>query len=137
MLEALKERFGERIESAQEADGELRLRTVPGLLVDLCRFCKENGLDYPADITAVDTGSELLLLYRLCSLTEKSQVVITVPVPRAGARAPSLCEVFRGAEWPEREVYDLFGVRFDGHPDLTRILLTDDWQGHPLLKQGK
>ncbi len=113
------------------------MRVAPGALVEVCRSCKEKGFTYLADITAVDTGRELVAVYRLGSVVEDSQVVVSVALPRAGATLPSICGVFRGAEWPEREVYDLFGVRFDGHPDLSRILLTDDWEGHPLLKQGR
>jgi NADH:ubiquinone oxidoreductase subunit C len=61
--------------------------------------------------------------------------VLSVEAARSGARLPTLSGVFGAAEWLEREIYDLFGVRFEGHPNLTRILLTDDWQGHPLLRQ--
>ncbi len=144
MLEALRERFGEAIEAAEEVGRELRLRVAAAALVSVCQYCKQHGFNYLIDITAVDTGSEpatspagkLRVVYRLGSLSQGSQVVIGVEVPRSGGRAPSVCGVYRGAEWAEREVYDMFGVRFDGHPDLTRILLTDDWKGHPLLKQG-
>jgi len=134
MLEALQERFGEAIHSAEQADRELRLRLAASSLVAVCQCCKEKGFSYLADITAVDTGAELRVVYRLVSLARGDHLVISVAVPRSGARLPSLCPVFAGANWPEREVYDLFGVRFEGHPDLRRLLLTDDWQGHPLLK---
>lgn len=134
MLDAVRSQFEEGIESAEEVGRELRLRVGPEMLVPLCRWLKEQRFGYPADITAVDTGGELRVVYRLISMTTGQHVVISVGLPRSGGRAPSLCGVYRGAEWPEREVYDLFGVRFDGHPDLRRILLTDDWEGHPLLK---
>jgi len=140
ILDELKAQFGEEIESAvwQEpfgsAQGELRLRLRPASLVAVCRLCKERGYSYLSDITAVDTGSEMRVVYRLVSLQDGGQVVISVGVPRTGGSLPSLTSVFQGANWTEREVYDLFGVRFQGHPDLRRILLTDDWEGHPMLK---
>ena len=134
MLEALQEQFGEEIGSAEQVGQELRLGVAANRLTDMARFCKEKGFAYPADITASDTGAEVRVVYRLVNLGTGEQIVLSVPVPRTGGRLPSLCAVFAGAEWPEREVYDLFGVRFDGHPDLRRILLTDDWEGHPLLK---
>jgi NADH-quinone oxidoreductase subunit C len=136
MIGDLKGQFGEDIESAEEVGRELRLRVRPAALVACCRFCKERGYRYPADITAVDTGSEMRVVYRLVSLESGEHVVISVGVPRTGGSLPSVTGVFKGADWPEREVYDLFGVRFIGHPDLRRILLTDDWQGFPLLKTG-
>jgi NADH-quinone oxidoreductase subunit C len=134
MLEALQSQFGEAITSAEQVGRELRLRVSANLIQDIARCCKEQGFTYAADITATDTGTELHVVYRLVRLETGEQIVIRAPVSRTGGRLPSLCGVFAGAEWPEREVYDLFGVRFDGHPDLRRILLTDDWEGHPLLK---
>jgi NADH-quinone oxidoreductase subunit C len=134
MLEAIRSVFGEAIQAAEEVGREVRLRMAAGALIKLAEFCKERGFRYPADITAVDTGAELRVVYRLISLETGQQVVVSVGAPRSGGRLPSLCGVFRGAEWPEREVYDMFGVRFDGHPDLRRILLTDEWEGYPLLK---
>jgi len=137
MLEALQSQFGEAIISAEQVGRELRLRVSANRIQDIARCCKEKGFAYPADITATDTGTELHVVYRLMRLETDEQIVISVPVSRTGGRLPSLCGVFAGAEWPEREVYDLFGVRFDGHPDLRRILLTDDWEGHPLLKTSR
>ena len=134
MQEEIAREFGSAVTASEQVGRELRLRVLPGALVKLVRFCKDRGFRYPADITAVDTGGELRVVYRLIALETGQQVVMSVYVPRSGGRVPSLCEVFKGAEWPEREVYDLFGVRFDGHPNLRRILLTDDWEGHPLLK---
>jgi NADH-quinone oxidoreductase subunit C len=134
MLELLRAQLGEALQSAEQVGEELRVRVSAQALVGVARLCKEQGYNYPCDITAVDTRSELLMIYRLLSLQSGQQVVVTVPLPRSGARVPTLCGVYGAAEWLEREVYDLFGIRFEGHPDLTRILLTDDWEGHPLLK---
>ena len=134
MLEALQREFGEAIESAEQVGRELRARVAAGQLVRVAHFAKEHGFEYPADITAVDTRAELRVVYRLISLETGQHLVISVGLPRSGGRLPSLVGLFQGAEWLEREVFDLFGVRFDGHPNLRRILLTDDWEGHPLLK---
>ena len=80
---------------------------------------KEPGLEVVAKVDNLDTGLALLMKTKL----------------GAGVSAcPSLVPVYRGADWMERECYDMFGIRFDGHPDLRRILLGDDWVGHPLLK---
>jgi len=136
MLEALTREFGEAIEASEQVDRELRLALPAASLVAACQFLKGKGYDYLHDVTAVDTGTELRLVYRLVQRAGASHVVIRVTARRAGAVIPSLAGVYRAAEWPEREVYDLFGVRFSGHPDLRRILLPEDWSGHPLLKEG-
>jgi len=80
---------------------------------------KEQGLEVVAKVDNVDTGLAILMKTKLGPGVSECQ---------------SLVPVFRGADWMERECYDMFGIRFDGHPDLRRILLGDDWVGHPLLK---
>jgi NADH-quinone oxidoreductase subunit C len=135
MIESLRADLGDAVESAEHVGRELRARVPARLLVEVARTCDAAGFSYPADITAVDTGSDLRIIYRLVSLNSGQHVVLSVGAARSGARLPTLSGVFGAAEWLEREIYDLFGVRFEGHPNLTRILLTDDWQGHPLLRQ--
>jgi len=70
----------------------------------------------------------------LMSVNDRSRVRVRLQVPAADPVVPSLFDVHPGTEAPEREVFDLFGIRFDGHPDLTRILMPEDWDGHPLRK---
>ena len=137
MIEQLRSQFGEVITSAEEVDREVRVYVLPHALLEVARFCDTHGYRYPADITAVDTGEALRMVYRLFSFSDGNYVVLNVILPRSGARVASLSGLFGAADWLEREVYDLFGVRFDGHPNLCRILLTDDWEGHPLLKASK
>lgn len=92
--------------------------------------------DYLAFVTAVDYPERggLELVYNLRSLTDHKNVILKVELPRENPEIASVAVVWPAAEWHEREIFDLFGVRFLGHPDLRRILLPEDWQGHPLLK---
>jgi NADH-quinone oxidoreductase subunit C len=86
------------------------------------------------DLTAVDhpeRGDRFELQVLVYSMAERGWVRLKA---RTAEAAPSLTAIFPGANWCEREVFDLFGVRFDGHPDLTRIMLPDDWEGHPLRR---
>jgi NADH-quinone oxidoreductase subunit C len=95
---------------------------------------KESGYTYFSFMTAVDNGSNLTLYYRLANLENNSEVWLVVENVPYGAEVPSLYDIFEGADWHERECYDLFGVRFSNHPNLKRILLPEDYEGHPLLK---
>jgi NADH-quinone oxidoreductase subunit C len=129
--------IGERFSSAQ-VQGEAPLSvSVP--LEDwaaLARFVKDTlGCRYFAFSTVVDWKDQgLEVVARVDNLDDKLSVVMKTRVAVGVSSCPSLVPVFRGADWMERESFDMFGVHFDGHPDLRRILLSDDWQGHPLLK---
>jgi NADH-quinone oxidoreductase subunit C len=86
-------------------------------------------------LTAVDWKDEgLEVVIRVENLDVPFNVTVRTRLPKDDSTCPSLAAVYRGANWMEREGFDMFGIRFDGHPDLRRILLPDDWQGHPLLK---
>jgi NADH-quinone oxidoreductase subunit C len=95
---------------------------------------KESGYTYFSFMTAVDNGSNLTLYYRLANLENNSEIWLVVENVPYGAEVPSLYDIFEGADWHERECYDLFGVKFSNHPNLKRILLPEDYEGHPLLK---
>lgn len=130
--ESLKPILAERFGLTPEGD---QLFVPPEKLLDLARFLKETqGFDYLSFITAVDYPTHIELVYRLENLDRRAAVTFKVKVEDKEGPVPSLVPVFKGADWMEREVFDLFGVRFDGHPDLRRILLPDDWEGHPLRK---
>jgi NADH-quinone oxidoreductase subunit C len=108
-------------------------------IVDVCRFLKtEPGLemDFLEDLTAVDWPKKNLIevVYHLASFTHRHAFKMKVETDRAAPSVPTVSVVWKGANWFEREVYDLFGVDFPGHPDLRRIMLPDDWTGHPLRK---
>ena len=95
-----------------------------------CRFCcfiDISGVDYPQREKRFD------VVYHLLSPYQNSRVRVKVATGEEAA-VPSATDVFPGANWYEREVFDLFGIRFAGHPDLRRILMPEDWEGHPLRK---
>jgi NADH-quinone oxidoreductase subunit C len=93
-------------------------------------FCSGvSGVHYPAD-----TGRELHAVYHLLSMTHNRRVRLEVSMPDADPHVPSLVAVYPTIDWHERETWDMFGIVFDGHPALTRILMPDDWPGHPQRK---
>ncbi|MEZ5321551.1 MAG: NADH-quinone oxidoreductase subunit C [Microthrixaceae bacterium] len=101
--------------------------------VDVC------GVDYLThpgrhDLPPGLEGERFEVVIGLLNHRERTRLRIRVQVPEHDCRVPSLCSVHPGAEAPEREAFDMFGIRFDGHPDMTRILMPDDWDGHPLRK---
>jgi NADH-quinone oxidoreductase subunit C len=115
--------------------------------LDLMTALKDDGYDMCADVTAVDylahggrplpdsvTAERFEVVVNLVSMTTRQRIRVRVQVPDADAMVPTLFHLWPGTESPEREVYDMFGIRFDGHPDLTRILMPEDWEGYPLRK---
>jgi NADH-quinone oxidoreductase subunit C len=95
---------------------------------------RDLGCAYFSWLSAVDWKDDLEVLCRVENLERGLVVLMRTRVPAAAPDCPSLTSVYRGADWMERECYDLLGVRFTGHPDLRRILLPQDWEGHPLRK---
>lgn len=103
------------------------LRDEPGLRFELCLGV--NGVHYPGD-----TGRELHAVYPFMSITHNRRVRVEVSVPDGDARIPSIVAVYPANDWHEREAWDFFGIEFEGHPALTRIMMPDDWPGHPQRK---
>lgn len=95
---------------------------------------KALGFDRLGMVTAVDRGEHFELVYRLQSRTMSCGMFLKCAVPRDKPETCSLVPLWPAALWQEREVFDLFGIVFQGHPDLRRILLPEDWVGHPLRK---
>ncbi|MGH7826201.1 MAG: NADH-quinone oxidoreductase subunit C [Candidatus Binatia bacterium] len=111
----------------------------PQVIVEVCRFLRdESSVKFEAlsDLTALDWPKEekIQLVYHLYSYSYKHQMVLKVDLPRDNPMAPTVERVWKVANWFEREVFDLFGVIFEGHSDLRRIMLPEDWIGHPLRK---
>ena len=136
----LRQRFGEAVtafdadamdptvtvESSAIHDVATLLRSEPDLLFDSL-MCL-SGMDYGEEQNRVG------VVYHLHSTALRHAITVRVELPRQGGVVPTVSDIWRTAEWHEREAFDLFGMRFDQHPDHRRILLPDDWEGHPLLK---
>lgn len=109
-------------------------------LVDVCSFLHEQeGLyfDSLSCLTGIDNGPDhgtMEVAYNLYSIPYNHYLMLKVQVDRTNPQVPSVASIWRTADWHEREAYDLLGITFDGHPDLRRILLPNDWVGYPLRK---
>jgi NADH-quinone oxidoreductase subunit C len=103
------------------------LRDEPTLRFEFCSGV--SGVHFPDD-----TGHELHAVYHLLSMTHNRRIRLEVTAPDADPHIPSLVPVYPTNDWHERETFDMFGIVFDGHPALTRILMPDDWPGHPQRK---
>jgi NADH-quinone oxidoreductase subunit C len=126
---------------AVEAFGELTLIVPREHIAEACAHLKgAPGFEFDmlADLTGVDRGPEeeprFEVNYHLFSTKRYHRLRLKVLLDQQDVRVPSVVPVWRTANWHERETFDMFGVVFDGHPDLRRILLPDDWQGHALRK---
>jgi NADH-quinone oxidoreductase subunit C len=157
IIAALEQKFASKIKSKKTDAIDPFVAIEPGDLLEVCRFLHDDpamrfdmlncitGVDYlePDAKKAPKAGFDphLEVVYHLCSFMHKHRLVVKVLLPRwKGDKAgelpevPSVTSIWRTADWHEREVYDLCGVRFVGHPELTRILLSEDWIGYPLRK---
>jgi NADH-quinone oxidoreductase subunit C len=115
------------VRRARLVDVMRTLRDSPGLRFETCLGV--SGVHYPDD-----TGRELHAVYPLLSMTHNRRVRVEAVCPDADPHVPSVVSVYPTDDWHERETWDMFGIVFDGHPALTRILMPDDWPGHPQRK---
>ena len=138
-------KFGTEVIEGEETGGlQPALLIAPDLIVDVCLELRNNSktyFDFLSCLTGVDYGVDVGrfgVVYHLASIPYKLQ--LTLKISREHDRATgepvfkSITSVYRTADWHEREAYDLVGIFFEGHPDLRRILLPDDWEGYPLRK---
>ena len=135
--EQAKARIQERFGVAAEGDGSLLTVSVPpDRWRELAAFAKETlGCLYFNFLSAVDWKEQgLEVVARLENLEVGLALMLKTRLGTGQSACASLVPLFAGADWMERECFDMFGVHFEGHPDLRRILLPQDWEGHPLLK---
>jgi NADH-quinone oxidoreductase subunit C len=141
LLTALQREHSHWVTEVIEAFGEVTA-VVPKLhIVEVCSALKtgpDAQFDFLADLCGVDRGMEeeprFEVNYHLFSTTKHHRLRLKVLAPENNVHVPTVTGVWRTANWHERETFDLFGIVFDGHPDLRRILLPEDWQGHALRK---
>ena len=137
-MEELKTALSQRLPGAVLGVEGAVLLVEPNDVLRVCEVLKAApyDLDYVSNLTAVDYPPDRMdMVYHLYSMSHKhGPVTIRVRLPRANPVIGSLTPLYRGAEFQEREVYDLFGVTFEGHPDLRRILMWDEFVGHPMRK---
>ncbi|MBS1850638.1 MAG: NADH-quinone oxidoreductase subunit C [Acidobacteria bacterium] len=137
LVAKLQGHYGSGIREAVSYLKQNYLVVDPSLLPQLLQVLRdEEEFDYCVDITAVhypERENPLEMVWILYSFARNQRVRVKTAV-KDGASVPSVTSLWPTANWLEREVFDMFGVRFDGHPDLKRILLPDGWKGHPLRK---
>jgi NADH-quinone oxidoreductase subunit C len=123
----------------EEFRDQTSLIVAPEKIIDTCRSLHdEHGFTWLEVLTAVDYWPEqeprFHVVYFLYSIEKSLRIGLRVPLSGVSPSLPTLVELFANANWRERELWDMFGIHFEGHPDLRRILMPHDWQGHPLRK---
>src|SRR5689334_23435135 len=118
--------------------GELTLEVAPAKIASVCGFLKyDQKFIRLSSVTAVDrypSEPRFEVVYHLHSIERNERLRLKCRLPGGNPAIESVTSVWRSANWYEREVFDLFGIQFPGHPDLRRIMMPDDWEGHPLRK---
>lgn len=135
-IHRMQERYEAQVE---EFRGDYTLQFKVDQIITACQeLCDVEGFEMLVDLTAVDFWPEetprFHLVYQLRSISRNMIISLQVPFNGNEPVAPSLTGVYPNADWYEREIWDLFGIHFAGHPDLRRILMPHDWAGHPLRK---
>jgi NADH-quinone oxidoreductase subunit C len=138
ITERLRARFGQDLAEAGDAHGQATVRISPERYRDLALTLRDDA-DFACDFfdftSAVDRGDEGFdVITQLWSTTRRHGVRVKVACQRDDPSCPSLVEVYPGANWHERETWELFGIRFDGHPQLVKLLLPEPFEGYPLRK---
>jgi NADH/F420H2 dehydrogenase subunit C len=134
ILSRLQTEFGAALADAEAKGPEVRATTDAATCRAVCQRLKALGFEYLNCLSGADWTTHLEVVYDLSSLVQPAKVHLRVKVDRQAPVVPTVSDLWRAADWHERECYDLFGVRFDGHPDHRRILLPEDWVGYPLRK---
>ena len=148
VVQKVQERYPDAILDVSDARGELTIVVRKDTIYELMAFLKndsELAYNFLADVTAVDYSAmedvlmkyeyaRFMVVYHLLSTEMKERLRVKVPVHEKELSIPSVASIWKVANWLERETYDMFGIDFENHPDLRRILMPDDYEGYPLRK---
>jgi NADH-quinone oxidoreductase subunit C len=142
LAERLRERFGDAVRQVEEFRGDLAVTVARERLHDLLAALRRDpdfDFDFLMDVTAVDHQARgriprFDVVYHLYSLGHHRRIRVKCPVGESEAWVPTATDVWQGADWFEREAWDMYGIVFEGHPNLRRILCHEDFEGHPLRK---
>ena len=140
VLQRLRTRFGDAILESAEFRGELTVVVLHERIVDVCRFLKEDAelrFDLLSDLCGIDMATPVQrfgVIYNLFSIGRKHRIRVKTFCGEEDPIVPSVTAVWRTADWHERETYDMFGIRFAGHPDLRRVYMPEGFEHHPLRK---
>lgn len=139
LLAKLRDSFSGFILDVVVFKGDVTVIVEKKVVLSLCEYLRDDPdfrMDFIVDVLAVDhmpRSPRFDVIYSLYSIPKKHRIRVKTMVAE-GESAPSATAIWPGADWPEREAYDMFGIVFDGHPDMSRIYLPDDWEGFPLRK---
>ncbi len=140
-VEKLQESFPNDIIEVSEYAGQAAVIVRKDRIVEILQFLHDDGellFDHLADLTAIDwlgkKQPRFEVVYNLFSIRNKQYIRIKAQVSEEDPHIDSVCSIWKTANWLERECHDMFGIIFDGHPDLRRLLMPEDWQGYPLRK---
>ena len=141
IYENLLRKFGDPILGFDtELMGDPNIQIAPSAIAEVCQYLAETdslAFDSLMCLSGLDLGVKeevFSVVYHLYAMQHRHSVVLKASVPKSDAHLPSVAHIWKTADWHERETYDLYGILFDGHTDLRRILLPDDWEGYPLRK---
>ncbi len=141
IYKTLSDKFGGAILGYDtELAGDPNIQIAPTAIADVCQFLAETdtlAFDSLMCLSGIDLGvkeEDLSIVYHLYGMQHRHTVVLKTSVPKTDAHLPTVSHIWKTADWHEREAYDLYGILFEGHTDLRRILLPDDWEGYPLRK---
>lgn len=136
ILSVIQTKFPEiKLELQQGPAGDPWILVTSGDVANVIRILKnELGLNYLACLSGIDYQDSLGVVYQLRSLSGKFEIMVKTLAPLENPCVPTISDLYASANWFEREAYDLIGIQFQGHPDLRRIMMPEDWVGHPLRK---